>query len=71
MSTDVENAGFLNVLSAPARRALENERIISLKILSRYTKQEIAKLHGIGKTSIPKLEEALKAEGLSFKITEA
>ncbi len=59
--------GFLSLLSAPARRALENADIITLEKLSQYTKGEILKLHGVGNSSIPKLELALQNEGLSFK----
>ena len=59
-------AGFLSLLSAPARRALENADITSLAKLSKYTEKDILKLHGIGKTTIPKLKEALVAENLTF-----
>ena len=59
--------GFLALLSAPARRALENQNITTLKKLSAYTEKEILALHGIGKTTIPVLTRALKAEKLSFK----
>ena len=33
--------GFLSVLAAPARRALEREGILSLEKLSKYTEEEI------------------------------
>ena len=58
---------FLSTLGAPARRALENEDIRSLKKLALYTEADILKLHGMGKSSIPKLKDALKSEGLKFK----
>lgn len=60
-------AAFFAVLSAPARRALESLNIKTLKDLSGYTQKEILQLHGMGKTSIPKLKDALHSEGLSFK----
>lgn len=60
-------SGFLSLLSAPARRALESNNITSLKQLSKYTEKEILNFHGIGKSSIPKLHAALKAEGLKLK----
>jgi hypothetical protein len=53
-------------LSAPARRAMENEGITSLLQLSNYSEKEILKLHGIGKSSIPKLKELLFNAQLSF-----
>jgi len=59
--------GFLALLGAPARRALENHGITTLKQLSKFSENEILELHGMDKTTIPKLITALKAEGLSFK----
>lgn len=59
--------GFLSRLAAPARRALQNAGIDTLKKLSRKTEKEVLDLHGIGKTTIPTLQEALSKEGLSFK----
>jgi hypothetical protein len=58
--------GFLAMLSAPARRALENNGIDSLIKLSGYSEKEILAFHGMGKSTIPKLKEALKQNGLSF-----
>lgn len=58
---------FLSLLVAPARRALENEGIKSLKKLSMYSEAEILKLHGMGKSSIPKLKAALEVIGLKFR----
>ncbi len=57
---------FLSLLAAPARRALENRSINTVKKLSAYTEQEILTLHGIGKATIPVLKKALKEEGLRF-----
>jgi predicted DNA-binding protein (MmcQ/YjbR family) len=54
-------------LAAPARRALENAGISSLKKLARYSEEEVLALHGFGKSSLPKLRDALKNAGLSFK----
>lgn len=59
--------GFLSLLSAPARRALENENINSLKELSRRTEKEVLALHGFGPSSLPPLREALEGAGLSFR----
>ncbi len=60
-------SGFLSLLSAPARRALENNGIDSLQQLSAYSEKEILKFHGMGPASLPKLRTALEEEGLSFK----
>ena len=59
--------GFLAILSAPARRALENSGINSLKKLAKLTEKEVLALHGMGPASIPRLRAALKSEGLSFR----
>lgn len=59
--------GFLSLLPAPARRALENRNIHTLDELSKFSEAEILKLHGMGKTSIPKLQKVLTDAGLSFK----
>lgn len=58
---------FLSLLGAPARRALERENIRTLNDLSKYSAKEILDLHGIGKSSIPKLQELLSEQGLTFK----
>ena len=60
--------GFLSTLGAPARRALENEGIKTLRSLSSYSEKEILALHGMGKSSIPKLREALQENGLAFRM---
>ena len=59
--------GFLSVVSAPARRALENKGISTLKQLSKYNEDEILSLHGMGPGSIPKLKSELEKAGLSFQ----
>jgi DNA-directed RNA polymerase alpha subunit len=59
--------GFLSLLSAPARRALEHHGIMTEAELSKYSEKEILKLHGIGPASLPKLRAALEDKGLSFK----
>lgn len=59
--------GFLALLSAPARRALENQNISSLNELTEYSEKDLLKLHGMGKSSIPVLRQTLDEKGLSFK----
>ena len=61
------NNSFLSLLAAPARRALENNNITTLKKLSTFSEKEIAALHGIGPSSLPILKNALKEEGLSYR----
>ncbi|WP_335964802.1 RNA polymerase alpha subunit C-terminal domain-containing protein [Galbibacter sp. PAP.153] len=58
--------GFLSLLSAPARRALENNNIATLEELANHSEKEILSFHGLGKSSIPILKNAMKEQGLSF-----
>lgn len=59
--------GFLSLISAPARRALENNGVTSLQKLSAYSEKEILQFHGMGPASLPKLRSALIENGLTFK----
>jgi predicted RecB family nuclease len=60
-------SAFLSLLSAPARRALENKGITTLQALSEYTEAEILHLHGMGPASLPKLRACLQENGFAFK----
>ncbi len=59
--------GFLSLLSAPASRALKNKGINTLEQLSGFSEKEILLLHGMGKSTIPKVKAVLAKKGLSFK----
>lgn len=59
-------SGFLSLLSAPARGALEHAGISTITKLSQYSEREILALHGMGPKSIPILREALSEAGLAF-----
>lgn len=59
--------GFLSLLSAPARRALENNGINTLEQLTAFSKKEILAFHGMGPSSILKLQKVLEKAGLAFK----
>ncbi|AZU64558.1 RNA polymerase alpha subunit C-terminal domain-containing protein [Neobacillus mesonae] len=60
-------SGFLSLLSAPARRALENKGITTLEDLAKFTEKETLQFHGMGQASLPKLRAALEEKGLSFR----
>ncbi len=62
-----DKTDFTKGLSAPAKRALESAGIKNVRQLSKFSKENILELHGIGKTAIPILEAALKENGLAFK----
>ena len=53
-------------LAAPARRALEAAGIRSLEGLTRYSEDQIRRLHGIGPNALVALRRALKEHGLSL-----
>lgn len=59
--------GFLSEIAAPARRALENNGITTLEQLSNYSEKELLSFHGLGKSSLPKLQKSLAENGLTFK----
>jgi uncharacterized protein YdhG (YjbR/CyaY superfamily) len=60
-------SNFAAQLSVPAQRALATAGIKTLKQLSKYSAKELMALHGFGAASLPKLQAALSAEGLSLK----
>ncbi|MDQ3843806.1 MAG: hypothetical protein M3342_07305, partial [Bacteroidota bacterium] len=62
--------GFLSLLSAPARRALEKKGIRTLKQLSGFRESDILSLHGIGPSSLPVLRRSLAEKGFTFKNTQ-
>ena len=63
-------SGFFSLLSAPARRSLENNSITSPEELAKKTLKEILSFHGMGKASIPILQKTLAETGLKFKQEE-
>ena len=48
---------FLSQFSAPARRAFEHAAILSLEEAMTYSKSELMGLHGVGNTTLLKLEK--------------
>jgi DNA-directed RNA polymerase alpha subunit len=69
VTKEIPNDNFLSLLSAPARRALENNGITTLEQLSKYSKKEVLKFHGMGKSTIPKLEKLLAEENMAFRLS--
>jgi hypothetical protein len=54
-------------LSKPAQRALINHKIYGEEDLARWTRTDVATLHGVGPSSFLLLENALSSAGLEFK----
>jgi predicted RecB family nuclease len=63
---DKPETGFLALLSAPARNALQHAGITTLTELSKYSEREILKLHGMGPKSLPVLRQALSEMRMAF-----
>lgn len=61
---------FFVKISAPAERALKNIGINSALNLSKFTRKEIMQLHGMGPSTLPKLDEVLRQNSLTFKPTD-
>ncbi len=59
-------SGFLSLLSAPARGALEHAGISTLTELSQHSEREILKLHGVGPKTLPMLRQALREAEMDF-----
>lgn len=58
---------IMAVLSAPARRALQNAGITTAQQLVSWSKKDLLQLHGFGPSSIPKLESVLKKLNVKLK----
>jgi hypothetical protein len=54
-------------LAAPAQRALQSAGITNLTQLTQVSEEELMQLHGMGKNALSTLQEALKANRLSFR----
>ncbi len=53
-------------MGKPAERALTNAKITNLKQLTKWSKEDITQLHGVGPKALGMLRAALKATKLSF-----
>jgi hypothetical protein len=62
-----QGPAFTAGLGAPARRALANVGITSLRQLAAKSEKEILALHGLGPSSMPNLRQALADAGLRFR----
>jgi len=65
---DEKQINYFPQLSAPARRALQNNGLKTLQDLAKYSEAEILQFHGIGKTAIPAIQKVLKEKGFNFRV---
>jgi hypothetical protein len=53
-------------ISGPARRALVDAKLYKVSDLRKITLQELTELHGMGKSSIARIQVIMKAKKISF-----
>lgn len=54
-------------LAAPARRALVEAKLYKVSDLRKISLQELAALHGMGKSAIARLKVIMEAKKISFR----
>jgi len=60
------DAGFVDGLSAPARRALADAGYTRIEQFTKLSEAEVGRLHGMGPKGVELIRRALAAKGLSF-----
>lgn len=65
--THPNRSAFPPGMSGPSLRALDGAGVRSLSDLTRWTKADLAKLHGMGPKALAVLEHALEASGRAFR----
>lgn len=64
--THPNRSAFPPGMSGPSLRALSVAGVRSMSDLTRWTKADLAKLHGMGPKALRQLREALAERGASF-----
>ncbi|MCK6639881.1 MAG: hypothetical protein L6Q81_07320 [Bacteroidia bacterium] len=59
--------GLLSLVAAPARRALQGAGIELVNDFSKFTKEEILQLHGMGPKALDVIESEMKKGKVKFK----
>lgn len=62
-----EDSGFMKVLAAPARRALQSAGILQPTQLSEWTEARLLQLHGMGPSAVARLKQELGKNGIALK----
>ena len=60
-------AGVFASIGAPARRALMAQGIYGIKDLTKWTKNDLLKLHGVGPNAANKIEKIVTEAGYSLR----
>lgn len=53
-------------LAAPARRALVEARLFRVSDLRKISEQDLANLHGMGKSAIARIKQIMRAKKIKF-----
>lgn len=54
-------------LAAPARRALVDAKLYKVSDLRKISLDDLADLHGMGKSAIARLQQIMDAKGIRFR----
>ena len=54
-------------LAAPARRALVDAKLYKVSDLRKISLDDLAALHGMGKSAIARLKQLMEAKGIRFR----
>lgn len=53
-------------LAAPARRALVGARLYKVSDLKKVSEQDLANLHGMGKSAMARIKQIMRAKKIKF-----
>jgi hypothetical protein len=67
MTSAADRIADILKLSRPAHQALTAAGIVTFADLSKWTRKEVANLHGIGPKTFVFLEPAMNERGVAFK----
>ena len=54
-------------LAAPARRALVDAKLYKVSYLRKIRLEDLAALHGMGKSAIARIKQIMEAKGIRFR----
>jgi hypothetical protein len=57
-------------ISAPARRALVDKKLLKLSDLKKISEKELKSLHGMGPNALAILKKEMKKKKISFKLVK-
>lgn len=64
---ELEAEWFKIGLAGPARKALVGAKLYRVSDLKKISEQELANLHGMGKSAIARIKQIMRAKKISFR----